>query len=206
MLGQAMAGVGAAPDTANQLRLFLESAGGYGDPSMVAAVSMSLAAPLEAAGQSFAPLAVNQLMAIPLVYWPSFFLFTGAVEGQSLSVILETLWQRLPGLMRANLAFWLPAQGFQFSQVPAEDQAIYVAVMGVLWNGVLAAMTAPKVTGAATYGAAAGESAKSKPTTEEGAENGAENGAEEGAEMPLCRTPSRRKSEPPTRRCGRGER
>jgi hypothetical protein len=178
MLGQAMAGVGAAPETANQLRLFLESAGGYGDPSMVAAVSLSLAAPLEAAGQSLAPLAVNQLMAIPLLYWPSFFLFTGAVEGQSLSVILETLWQRLPGLMRANLAFWLPAQGFQFSQVPAEDQAIYVAVMGVLWNGVLAAMTAPKVTGAATYGAAAGEAAETKPTTEEGAETAAETAAE----------------------------
>ena len=178
MLGQAMAGVSAAPETANQLRLFLESAGGYGDPSMVAAVSLSLAAPLEAAGQSLAPLAVNQLMAIPLLYWPSFFLFTGAVEGQSLSVILETLWQRLPGLMRANLAFWLPAQGFQFSQVPAEDQAIYVAVMGVLWNGVLAAMTAPKVTGAATYGAAAGEAEKTAKTAEEGAETAAGTAAE----------------------------
>lgn len=181
MLGQAMAGVGAPPETANQLRLFLESAGGYGDPSMVAAVSLSLAAPLEAAGQSLAPLAVNQLMAIPLLYWPSFFLFTGAVEGQSLSVILETLWQRLPGLMRANLAFWLPAQGFQFSQVPAEDQAIYVAIMGVLWNGVLAAMTAPKVTGAATYGAAAGEAAKTAKTAEEGAETAAETMAAEMA-------------------------
>ena len=89
-------------------------------------------------------------------------------------MILETLWQRLPGLMRANLSFWIPAQGFQFSQVAPEDQAMYVAGMSVLWNGVLAAVTAPKVTGGAEKGTENG--------AEEGTENGAENGAEEGAE------------------------
>ena len=182
MVGQAMAGVGAAPDTANQLRLFLESAGGYDDPSMVAAVSMSLTAPFEAVGSIFAPLAANQLVAIPLVYWPSFFLFTGAVEGWSISLILETLWQRLPGLMRANLAFWIPAQGFQFSQVAPEDQAMYVAGMSVLWNGVLAAVTAPKVTGGAEKGTENGAENGTENEAEEGTENGAENGAEEGAE------------------------
>jgi hypothetical protein len=42
--------------------------------------------------------------------------------------------------MKANLVFWIPAQGFQFSSVPVDDQAMYVALMGVLWNGVLAAI------------------------------------------------------------------
>jgi hypothetical protein len=51
-----------------------------------------------------APLAVNQLMAIPLLYWPSFFLFTGVVEGQPLTTVLQTLHRRLPALMKANLA------------------------------------------------------------------------------------------------------
>ena len=114
------------------------------------------------------------------------FLFTGAVEGWSISLILETLWQRLPGLMRANLSFWIPAQGFQFSQVAPEDQAMYVAGMSVLWNGVLAAVTAPKVTGGAEKGtengAEEGTENGAENGAEEGTENGAENGAEEGAE------------------------
>lgn len=143
--GQTLQGV-PAEGASFAVSQFLEVAGGYGDPSLVAAVSLSLAAPLEAAGSFLAPLAVNQLMAIPLLYWPSFFLFTGAVEGQPLTTILQTLHRRLPQLMKANLAFWIPAQGFQFSSVPVDDQAVYVAVMGVLWNGVLAAMMTPQTT------------------------------------------------------------
>ena len=61
-----------------------------------------------------------------------------------MTTVLQTLHQRLPSLMKANLAFWLPAQGFQFAAVPVDDQAVYVAVMGVLWNGVLAVVTTPK--------------------------------------------------------------
>ena len=62
--------------------------------------------------------------------------------------------------MRANLTFWMPAQAVQFAYVPVEDQAVYVAVMGVVWNGVLATLSRPggdarARTGAATYGAAA---------------------------------------------------
>lgn len=125
------------------LRQLFQYAGGYSDPSLVAAVSLSLAAPIEAAGSFLAPLAVNQLLAIPLLYWPGFFIFTGMAEGKSLAVVMQTLHRRLPTLMKANLAFWIPAQGFQFSSVPVEDQAVYVAVMGVLWNGVLAAMMTP---------------------------------------------------------------
>lgn len=147
--GQTLQGV-PAEGASFAMSQFLGAAGGYGDPSLVAAVSLSLAAPLEAAGSFLAPLAVNQLMAIPLLYWPSFFLFTGLVEGQPLTTILQTLHRRLPQLMKANLAFWIPAQGFQFSSVPVDDQAVYVAVMGVLWNGVLAAMMTPQATATAT--------------------------------------------------------
>ena len=48
----------------------------------------------------------------------------------------------------------------QFAYVPVEDQAVYVAVAGVVWNGVLATLSRPgrgaaTRTGAATYGAAA---------------------------------------------------
>lgn len=122
---------------------FIREAGGYSDPSLVASVSLSLAKPLEAASASLLPLALNQLVVIPLLYWPSFFLFMGLVEGKSLSTMFQTLHQRLPSVMKVNLGFWIPAQGFQFGMVPPQHQALYVAAMGVIWNGVLASVTTP---------------------------------------------------------------
>lgn len=112
---------------------------------------------VEHLGQSLFPLAVNQLVIIPLVYWPSYFLFTGAAERVSLPTSFQTLQRRLPELMTANLKFWIPVQAVQFSFVPVEDQAVYVAVMGVIWNGILASLASPGQktrVGAATYGAA----------------------------------------------------
>ena len=115
---------------------------------------------LQALAQSVAPLLVNQLVVIPLAYWPAYFLFLGAAERTDVATSLRTLHTRLPELMRANLTFWLPAQAVQFAYVPVEDQAVYVAVAGVVWNGVLATLSRPgrgaaTRTGAATYGAAA---------------------------------------------------
>ena len=117
-------------------------------------------AALESLGSSVAPLLVNQLVVIPLLYWPAYFLFTGVSERTDVATSLQTLHARLPELMRANLTFWLPAQAVQFAYVPVEDQAVYVAVMGVIWNGILATLSKPgrdaqRRTGAATYGAAA---------------------------------------------------
>ena len=102
-----------------------------------------LSATLESIEQSVAPLLVNQLIVIPLVYWPSYFLFTGTAEQRSVAASLQALHARLPELMRANLAFWLPAQAVQFAYIPVEDQAVYVAVMGIVWNGVLATLSRP---------------------------------------------------------------
>ena len=121
---------------------------------------MPLSATTEALTQSVAPLLVNQLVVIPLAYWPAYFLFLGAAERTDVATSLRTLHTRLPELMRANLTFWLPAQAVQFAYVPVEDQAVYVAVAGVVWNGVLATLSRPgrgaaTRTGAATYGAAA---------------------------------------------------
>ena len=121
---------------------------------------MYLSATTEALAQSVAPLLVNQLVVIPLAYWPAYFLFLGAAERTDVATSLRTLHTRLPELMRANLTFWLPAQAVQFAYVPVEDQAVYVAVAGVVWNGVLATLSRPgrgaaTRTGAATYGAAA---------------------------------------------------
>ena len=130
---------------------------------------MYLSATTEALAQSVAPLLVNQLVVIPLAYWPAYFLFLGAAERTDVATSLRTLHTRLPELMRANLTFWLPAQAVQFAYVPVEDQAVYVAVAGVVWNGVLATLSRPgrgaaTRTGAATYGAAAAASADEDET------------------------------------------
>ena len=61
-----------------------------------------------------------------------------------MTTVMTTLHQRLPGLMKANLMFWIPAQGFQFAAIPVDEQAVYVASAGVVWNGILATIMAPK--------------------------------------------------------------
>ena len=119
------------------------AAGAFADPSFTS-FELSFLPGVEKFSELICPLGVNQLIAIPLLYWPSFFIFTGIVEGQSLTTVMTTLHQRLPGLMKANLMFWIPAQGFQFGAIPVDEQAVYVASMGVIWNGILATIMAPK--------------------------------------------------------------
>lgn len=119
------------------------SAGAFADPSFTS-FELSFLPGVEKFSELICPLGVNQLIAIPLLYWPSFFIFTGIVEGQSLTTVMTTLHQRLPGLMKANLMFWIPAQGFQFAAIPVDEQAVYVASAGVVWNGILATIMAPK--------------------------------------------------------------
>ena len=89
------------------------------------------------------PLLLNQLLVIPTLYWPSFFLFKGLIREISVDSVAADLAGELPKVMKANLAFWLPAQGIQFASVPAEHHSTYVAAMGIFWNAVLACLTAP---------------------------------------------------------------
>ena len=119
------------------------AAGAFANPSFTS-FELSFLPGVEKFSELICPLGVNQLIAIPLLYWPSFFFFTGIVEGQSLTTVMTTLHQRLPGLMKANLMFWIPAQGFQFAAIPVDEQAVYVAAAGVVWNGILATIMAPK--------------------------------------------------------------
>ena len=119
------------------------AAGAFANPSFTS-FELSFLPGVEKFSELICPLGVNQLIAIPLLYWPSFFIFTGIVEGQSLTTVMTTLHQRLPGLMKANLMFWIPAQGFQFAAIPVDEQAVYVASAGVVWNGILATIMAPK--------------------------------------------------------------
>jgi hypothetical protein len=96
-------------------------------------------------GEAFlAPLLINQLLVIPTLYWPSFFVFNGVVQQQTASEVALELMSRLPHVMKANLTFWIPAQGFQFAEVPVEQQSTYVAVVGIMWNALLSVLTSPQ--------------------------------------------------------------
>ena len=99
--------------------------------------------PLNQAQGVVFPLLLNQLLVIPAFYWPSFFLFKGMIWETSVDSIPADLAGELPKVMKANLGFWLPAQGIQFASVPAEHHSTYVAAMGIFWNAVLACLIAP---------------------------------------------------------------
>lgn len=81
----------------------------------------------------------NQLVCIPLLYYPTYFTITGALAGLSFAEGLQRAKTLYGPLMKRNLAFWLPVQFAQFAAVPTDLQVPYVCVAGLVWNAILSA-------------------------------------------------------------------
>ena len=84
---------------------------------------------------------VNQLLIIPSLYYPLFFLVTGLAYGLSATQMLERGRELYLPLLRRNLAFWLPVQFFQFAFVEQALQLPFVCVAGLAWNFILSAVS-----------------------------------------------------------------
>lgn len=83
---------------------------------------------------------LNQLIVVPIVYYPLFFAMTGAVQGLSGTESVQRARENFLPLMKRNLQFWLPVQYVQFAFVAPEWQVTYVAVLGLVWNVILSAL------------------------------------------------------------------
>ena len=66
--------------------------------------------------------AFNQLLVVPIVYYPLFFGITGAVQGLSLSESLTRAREQFVDLTLRNWKFWIPAQLVQFYLLPIDLQ------------------------------------------------------------------------------------
>ena len=82
---------------------------------------------------------LNQLVFIPLLYYPSFFLITGAARGLSFNASARNLRRDLAPLLSRNLQFWLPIQFVQFAFLPVQWQVPYICLAGLVWNVILSA-------------------------------------------------------------------
>merc|ERR1711871_511978 len=83
---------------------------------------------------------INQLIIVPIVYYPLFFAVTGAVQGLTNEQSLRRAQENFAPLLSRNLLFWLPTQFVQFYYVEPEWQVTYVCVAGLVWNVILSAL------------------------------------------------------------------
>lgn len=82
---------------------------------------------------------VNQLVIVPVVYYPLFFALTGAVQGLTMDESLVRARERFVDLTIRNWKFWIPAQLLQFALLPEPLQVPYTCAMGLVWNVILSA-------------------------------------------------------------------
>lgn len=83
--------------------------------------------------------AFNQLVVVPIVYYPLFFAVTGAVQGLTTDQSLERARTQFFYLTVRNWSFWIPAQFCQFAFLELDWQVPYTCVMGLVWNIILSA-------------------------------------------------------------------
>lgn len=84
--------------------------------------------------------AFNQLLLVPVVYYPLFFGITGAVQGLTLEQAIARAQERFVPLTLRNWQFWIPAQFVQFAFIDVEWQVPYTCAMGLVWNILLSGM------------------------------------------------------------------
>lgn len=84
--------------------------------------------------------AFNQLLIVPIVYYPLFFAITGAVQGLTVDESVDRAKAQGVDLTLKNWQFWIPAQFVQFEFLPIDLQVPFTCVMGLVWNVILSAL------------------------------------------------------------------
>ena len=84
---------------------------------------------------------LNQLLFIPMLYYPIFFALKGTLNGAGLRSIVIDARGRYLGMLQTNWAFWIPMNILVFRLVDAELLVSVNALIGVVWNFILSALT-----------------------------------------------------------------
>jgi len=111
----------------------------------------------------------SQLLIVPFLYYPVFFLFTGAMQGLSFEEGLARARENFVPLMQRNLLFWVPVQYVQFGYVPTDLQIPFLSCAGLAWTFILSALAG---------------SAKGYAAEEAAEETACATGTEEGCILP----------------------
>jgi len=80
---------------------------------------------------------VNQLVIVPIIYYPIFFLLTAMVQGMTINDGCERAKSKFTPLMQRHLIFWLPIQYLQFRYIEEDLQIPFVCLVGLGWTVIL---------------------------------------------------------------------
>ena len=94
-----------------------------------------------AAGVLTAKVLFENLVQTPLVYFPAFYLFTGAVRGNSMEEISDRARASFIPNNVVNCAMWIPASAVVFAFVPIPMRVYAFNAVSFLWNNTLALVT-----------------------------------------------------------------
>ncbi len=84
---------------------------------------------------------VNQLIIIPIIYYPSFFFISGIIQNLSVKEMIDRGSKKIKKLLRRNWLFWIPVQFVQFRFVPEPYQIPFLCIVGLLWTFILSTST-----------------------------------------------------------------
>lgn len=81
--------------------------------------------------------ALYQFVIVPCLYYPTFFVFTGFIQGLTFRQSLNRMKKQYFPCWRRNLMFWIPTQMVLFGVIAEQWQIPFACFMGMLWSMVL---------------------------------------------------------------------
>ena len=88
--------------------------------------------------ETFISLLVDNIVHVPLIYVPTYFITVGAMQGETLSQSLGVLNSQWPApAVTTSWAFWVPVMAMNFSIVPVAFRVQVVGVANFVWTVVL---------------------------------------------------------------------
>jgi protein Mpv17 len=84
---------------------------------------------------------VNQLIIIPIIYYPLFFLTTGFLQNLSWFEIFDRASKKFKTLLKRNWLFWIPVQYIQFRFIAEPFQIPFLCIVGLVWTFILSIST-----------------------------------------------------------------
>ena len=107
--------------------------------------------------ETFMSLIIDNVVHVPFVYIPTYFITVGAMQGETLSQSLGVLNSQWPSpAVTSSWAFWVPVMSINFSVVPMMYRVQVVGVANFVWTVMLDYIT-HEAAGAGGHGHAAVE-------------------------------------------------
>jgi len=79
----------------------------------------------------------NQLLIVPAVYYPLYFIVSGHVQQLSPRESVQRARREFWRIVQKNWTFWMPINLLQFLMLPPQWQVTASCILGLIWNTIL---------------------------------------------------------------------